>query len=196
MNWIYFHLLINHFPVVLAGVALLTMLFGSLIGRRQAWLYTAITLTLAGVFAYPTAESGERASKIFRDRMPSAREHIESHEEAARLTLWILLGSGVLGIVSWYRIGSDEPTMPVPGWVKVALTVPALASAGAVGVTSYRGGHIGHQPWETSFRAPRVISADSMIRIKASQQPMVPSAIPIDSVVRKDSTVPAKPPPT
>ena len=188
MNWIYFHLLINHFPVVLAGVALLSMLFGILVGRRQAWLYTAITLTLAGVLAYPTAESGERAAKTFRDRMPSARENIHDHEEAAELTLWILLGSGVLGIIAWYRIGSDDPTSPVPGWVKVALTVPALASAGAVGVTSYRGGHIGHQPWETSFNAPPVISADSMIRVKASQQPMVPSAVPTDS------TVPAKPP--
>lgn len=188
MNWIYFHLLINHFPVVLGGVALLSMLFGILIGRRQAWLYTAITLTLAGVFAYPTHFSGERAAKIFRDRMPSAREHIHDHEEAAEVTLYILLGSGVLGLISWYRIGSDDPTLPIPGWVKVALTVPTLATAGAVALTSYRGGHIGHQPWETSFSAPTAISADSLIRIKASQQPMVPSAVP------KDSTVPASPP--
>lgn len=181
MNWIYFHILINHFPVVLAGVALLSMLVAILIGRRQSWLYTAITLTLAGVFAYPTAETGERAAKIFRDRMPSAREHIESHEEVADITLWILLGSGVLGIIGWYRIASDDPASPVPGWVKVALTVPTLASAGGVAVTAYRGGHIGHQPWETSFSAPSVISSDSVIRVKAAQQPMVPSAVPTDS---------------
>ena len=188
MNWIYFHILINHFPVVLGGVALLSMLVAVLIGRRQAWLYTAITLTLAGLFAYPTAESGERAAKIFRDRMPSAREHIESHEEAADVTLWILLGSGLLGIIGWYRIASDDPSSPVPGWVKAALTVPTLVTAGAVAVTAYRGGHIGHQPWETSLTAPSVISADSTIRIKANQQPMVPSAVP------KDSVTPAGPP--
>lgn len=188
MNWIYFHLLINHFPVVLAGVALLSMLFAVITGRRQAWLYTAITLTLAGLFVYPTNLSGERSARLFRSRMPSARENIRSHSEAADFTLYILLGSGVLGLVSWYRIASDDPASPVPGWVKVALTVPALASAGSVAVTSYRGGHIGHQPWETSLSAPPVISADSMIRIKAAQQPMVPSAVP------KDSTVPAKPP--
>ena len=188
MNWIYFHLLINAFPVVLAGVALLSMLAGILIGRRQAWLYTAITLTLAGLFAYPTNLSGKRASQIFRDRMPSAREQINSHSEAADITLWILLGSGVLGLVAWYRIGSDDPTSAVPGWVKVALTVPTLASAGGVAVTSYGGGHIGHQPWETSFTAPSAISADSLIRINASQQPMVPSAVP------KDSTITASPP--
>lgn len=188
MNWIYFHILINHFPVVLAAVAMLSVLVAILIGRRQSWLYAAITLTLAGLFAYPTSESGERAAKIFRDRMPSARENIESHEEAAEITLWILLGSGLLGIIAWYRISSDDPTSPVPGWVKVALTVPALASAGAIAVTSYRGGHIGHQPWETSFSAPLAISADSVIRIKAAQQPMVPSAVP------KDSTIPASPP--
>jgi uncharacterized membrane protein len=189
MNWIYFHILINHFPVVLAGVALLSMIVAILIGRRQAWLYTAITLTLAGLFAYPTAATGERAARIFRDRMPSARENIESHEEAADITLWILLGSGLLGIIGWYRIASDDPTSPVPGWVKVALTVPTLASAGGVALTSYRGGHIGHQPWETSFSAPPTISADSVIRLKASQQPMVPSAVP-----PKDSIIPANPP--
>jgi uncharacterized membrane protein len=192
VNWIYFHLLINHFPVVLAGIALLGVIVGILIGRRQSWLYAAITLTLAGVFAYPTSFSGERAERIFRNRMPSARDNIRDHKEAADVTLWILLGSGVLGIIGWYRIASDDPASPVPGWVKVALTVPALASAGGVAVTSYRGGHIGHQPWETSFSAPPLISADSMIRLKQSEQPMVPSAVP--SAVPKDSTAPAAPP--
>lgn len=188
MNWIYFHIMINHFPVVLAGVALMSMFVAILIGRRQAWLYTAITLTLAGLFAYPTSETGQRAARIFRDRMPSARENIESHEQAGEITLWILLGSGLLGIIGWYRIASDDPASPVPGWVKVALTVPTLASAAGVAVTSYRGGHIGHQPWETSFSAPSVISADSVIRLRATQQPMVPSAVP------KDSTISASPP--
>lgn len=189
MNWVYLHLLINHFPVVLGGVALLSMIVAVLIGRRQAWLYTAITLTLAGLSAYPASVSGKRAARIFRERMPSAREDIASHSEAANLTLWVLVGSGVLGLVGWYRIGSDDPTSPVPGWVKVALTVPALASAGGVAVTSYRGTHIGHQPWETSFTAPPLISADSMIRVRATQ-PMVPSAVPVDSTVPAGPRVP------
>lgn len=190
MNWIYVHILINHFPVVLAGIAFLSVLVAMLIGKRQTWLYAAISLTLAGVFAYPTDVSGERAARIFRQRMPSAREQIESHEEAADVTLWILLGSGLLGMIGWYRIASDDPTATVPGWVKVALTVPALASGGAVAVTSVRGGHIGHQPWETSLHAPPVMAVDSTIRLKETQPvPNVPSAIP-----PRDSTVPVTPP--
>ncbi|HZK77714.1 MAG TPA: hypothetical protein VFC35_02315, partial [Gemmatimonadaceae bacterium] len=122
MNWIYVHLLLNHFPIVLAVAALGTAVIAMLTGRRQIWLYTAITLTLAGLSAYPASETGERAAKIFRQRMPSAREAIRDHSEVADITLWILLGSGVLGIIAWYRIGSDEPTATVPGWVKVALT--------------------------------------------------------------------------
>jgi uncharacterized membrane protein len=188
VNWIYFHLLINHFPVVLGAVALLAVVAGIVVGRRQPWLYAAITLTLAGLFAYPTHLSGDRAARRFRERMPSAREHIHTHSESGDITLWILAGSGVLGVLAWYRIGSDDPSAPVPGWVKVALTVPAIASAGAVAYSSYTGGHIGHQPWETSIRAQPFISVDSTIRVREIQQPMVPSAIP------PDSTVTAKPP--
>ncbi len=162
-NWIFVHLLINHIPVVLGVLGGLAALFAILSGRRHAWLYTAITLTLAGLSAYPAVITGKRASSIFRQRVPSAREAIRLHSEAADVTLWILLGSGLVGIAGWYRIGSDDETALVPGWVKVALALPALASAGAVIVTSQRGGKIGHQPWETSLSAPPVLSVDSSI---------------------------------
>jgi hypothetical protein len=177
MNWVYIHILINHIPVILGGLAAVAAIFALLSGRRTAWLYTAITLTLAGLSAYPTSVTGERASRIFRKRVPSARAAIHEHSQAADVTLWILLGSGVLGLVGWYRIGSDDPKAPVPGWVKMALTVPALASLGAVAVTSELGGKIGHQPWETSFRAPPVISTDSTINLKPGAVAPTPAAV-------------------
>src|SRR4051794_28094783 len=128
MNWIYFHLLVNHFPIVLVWIAFASMVVAVLIGRRQAWLVTAIMLTLAGVSAYPTFATGERASHLVEKRMPSAREHIHDHEEAADITLWILLGSGLIGLIGWYRIGTDDAAAAVPGWVKFVLTVPTIAS--------------------------------------------------------------------
>lgn len=181
MNWVYIHILINHIPVILGGLAAVAAIFAMLSGRRLAWLYTAITLTLAGLSAYPVSETGHRASRIFRQRVPSARDAIREHDEAAGVTLWILLGSGVLGLAGWYRIGSDDPKAPVPGWVKVALAVPALASLGAVAVTSERGGKIGHQPWETSFTAPPLLSTDSMIKVR----PQVGAPVVADTASRK-----------
>lgn len=163
MNWVYIHLLINHVPVILGGLAAFAAIAALITGRRTAWLYAAITLTLAGLSAYPTSFTGEQASRIFRQREPSARAAVRAHTQAADVTLWILLGSGVLGIIGWYRIGSDDPKATVPGWVKVALTIPALASLGAVAITSERGGKIGHHPWETSFTAPPLLSTDSTI---------------------------------
>lgn len=191
MNWVYLHLLVNHFPVVLGAVALISLVAAMLSGRRQMWLYTAITLTVAGIFAYPTFASGEKASRIFRERMPSARERIHDHSEAADITVWILAVSGVIGLAGWYRIGSDDSTAPIPGWVKVVLTLPTLATAGAVGYTSYTGGHIGHQPWETSIKAPPLVSVDSTIRLNPGGQLVVPPKI---SVAPSDSTVPANRP--
>jgi hypothetical protein len=179
MNWVYIHILINHVPVILGGLAAASAIFALIFGRRMAWLYTAVTLTLAGLSAYPTSMTGEQASRIFRRRVPSARQAIHDHQQAADVTLWILLGSGVLGVIGWYRIGSDDPQAPVPGWVKVALTVPALASLGAVAVTSELGGKIAHQPWETSFTAPPLLATDSTISVKP------PIAAPVDTGVKK-----------
>ncbi len=191
MNWVYIHLLLNHFPVVLGATALISLIAAMLTGRRQMWLYTAITLTLAGVFAYPTFASGERASRIFRERMPSARERINDHSQVADITVWILAASGVLGLAGWYRIGSDDSTAPVPGWVKVVVTLPALATAGAVAFTSYTGGHIGHQPWETSMKAPPLVSVDSTIRLNPGGQLVVPAK---PSVWPNASPIPVNPP--
>ena len=171
MNWVYIHILFNHTPVILGGLAAFTAILALISGHRMLWVYTAVTLTLAGLSAYPTSVSGEKASRIFRQRVPSAREAIHSHEEAADITLWVLLGSGVLGVIGWYRLGSDDPAAPVPGWVKVALTIPALASLGAVAVTAELGGKIAHQPWETSFAAPPTLSADSTIKVGAPLPP-------------------------
>jgi hypothetical protein len=179
MNWVYIHILINHTPVILGGLAAFTAILALISGRRVLWLYTAITLTLTGLSAYPTSLSGERASRIYRQRVPSAREAIHAHKQAADITLWVLLGSGVLGLVGWYRIGSDDPKVPVPGWVKIVLTVPALASLGGVAVTAELGGKIAHQPWETSFTAPPLLSTDSAI--KASPQIVAP----VDTAAKK-----------
>ena len=165
MNWVYLHLTINHIPIVLGGLGAMAALFAILSGRRLAWLYTAITLTLGGLSVYPVFVSGDRAARIVRQREPQLRQNIKNHDQSAEKTLWVVLGAGVLGLVCWYRLASDTRDAAVPGWVKVALAVPALASAGALVWTSQLGGKIGHESWETSLTAAPALSADSLKKL-------------------------------
>ena len=164
-----------HAALILLGLGLLAALLSLFQRYLSQWVASHIGYDLR--------------NKLY-DHMQYMPFTFHDHSQTADITVWVLAASGVIGLASWYRIGSDESTAPVPGWVKVVLTLPTLASAGAVAYTSYTGGHIGHQPWETSIKAPPLVSVDSTIRLNPGGQMVIP---PNTSAPPRDSTVPANP---
>lgn len=143
LTWPYAHLLINHFPVVLATMGLVAV-FGALVLRnRGLWLYAMGTLTVAGLAIYPVRFSGNQADHALHDPWYIARGAIDAHDNAAGTAMIIILITGVVSAYGWWRALKRRDEI-IPVWIRAAVLVGALAGFVSVAYTSFLGGKIVH----------------------------------------------------
>jgi hypothetical protein len=146
MNAAYFHLLINHIPVILAPLGAAAAILAFIMRKRAIWLYAVACLTLSGLSAYPVMATGDAARRVVRDRVPSvSRATLEDHEEAGDITMWVLLAAGLVSAYAWWRTVRDPRYTTLPTWLEVLIIVTAIAAAGSVTWASWEGGMIIHK---------------------------------------------------
>ncbi len=150
MDAAYLHLLVNHFPIVLSIMGVAAAIVALLVHRRAAWLYAAVSLTIAGAAAYPVMLTGHGAEDVMKHKWYVTKEAIENHEEAADIATWVLLATGVINAFAWWRIaraGRSEAgaTNVLPGKILQGLVlVTGLAGLGTVSYAALQGGKIVH----------------------------------------------------
>ncbi len=148
LNAAHLHLLLNHVPILGAVVAALLLTL-ALFVRRQVLTKAALWfLAVAGVVSVPVYFSGEAAEDIVEE-LGAAHAVIESHEEAALLTLIALGALGLLavGFLWWTSLQYE-----VPRWVTGTMWILATVGAVLAARTAYLGGQIRH----TEIRPPEV----------------------------------------
>ncbi|MBA2684023.1 MAG: hypothetical protein H0U66_06005 [Gemmatimonadaceae bacterium] len=143
LTWPYVHLLVNHFPVVLATMGFFAVLGALVTGRRGLWLYAMGTLTIAGLIVYPVHFSGDEASHALRGTWYIQRDAIHVHDDAAGLTMLSTLLVGVICAYGWWRALKRRDEI-IPAWVRAAVSIGALVAMGGASYTSYLGGKIIH----------------------------------------------------
>lgn len=139
MDWIYVHLVVNHFPIVLAVLASSAAVVAALSGREGAWRYAAVTGLLAGLAAPVAFLTGSRAEEI-AERLPGiAEEAIETHEHWGLYALIALGIAGLLAILALLTRSRNARWLFAIGiWVATAV----------VTMTANYGGKIEHDPAE------------------------------------------------
>jgi hypothetical protein len=130
----YVHILINHVPIILAGLGAAAAL-ASLIWRgRTVWLYAVVTLTLAGLSIYPVKWTGEGAEESMEEMWYVTRDAIHAHEEAGELATWVVLAVGVVSAYAWWRATRwIRPADVPPAWLRALVVVGGLAAVGTTG---------------------------------------------------------------
>lgn len=152
MNFIHWHLMLNHFP--LAGVAFgAALLQWGLYRRCGEMQKTALaTLALNALLTLAVFWTGDQAAEIAQ-RMPDwSASLIAMHERAAAAALWAVAALGALS--AWaLKKGAAQPAPP--GRLVAAVALLALVCLALLGWASYRGGQIRHaeiQPDWTQWR--------------------------------------------
>lgn len=143
LTWPYAHLLINHFPVVLTTMSFIAAIGALLTNRRGLWLYTMGTLTIAGLSVYPVHFTGDQADHALRDPWYIKRGVIDAHDNAAGVAMAIVLIAGAVSAYGWWRALQRREQI-IPGWIRAAVVVGAVAGFGSVAYTAFLGGKIIH----------------------------------------------------
>lgn len=143
-SWPYAHLIINHFPVVLSVSALSVTVLALLLGRRGLWLTAMGALTAAGLFVYPVHFTGDKAAHALKRAWFVRPDAITAHDNAATVAMVVILIAGTFAAWSWWQ-SLKRPTDLIPGWMRAAVTVAALAAVATVTYTAYLGGKIIHE---------------------------------------------------
>ncbi len=142
--WPYIHITINHFPIVLAALGMVATISASLMRRRAVWLYSVATLSAAAVMVGPVFLTGDQADDFLRDPWYVRPGVIDTHKDAALVSLVLILLVGLLAAWSWRDLVRRGEGFPSPA-ARVALLIGSIVSFASVTYTAFLGGRIIHE---------------------------------------------------
>jgi uncharacterized membrane protein len=199
VDWPLVHIMLNHFPIILAVMGTAAVLLATFRGQRASWLYGTISLALAAVTVIPTYFTGEPAEHALNRPWYVARGAIHMHEDAAKIASILVLVAGLVAVVAWRRLVRYPREVRMPGALRTALLITALAASGSIGYASWLGGQIVHDAPVLLGPPPAGYErADSASRPAPATPgaPVTPAASPTDSAAPPVTTVsPAPAPP-
>lgn len=157
---VHLHLLLNHVPIIVSGLALLFLALAA--WRRHDYLArTGLALLVgAAISGLPTYLTGEGAEEAV-DGLPGVTEIlIEQHKDMALIAAIVLGVPGTLAALSLWRYGL--PAAIPRRVVGVALTGAVVANA-LMAYTGLLGGRIRHTEVRPGYERPVHSSRSSML---------------------------------
>lgn len=182
--------MINHFPIILAVIGTAALLLATFRGQRASWLYGTISLSLAALTVIPTYFTGGPAEHALNRPWYVTRGVIHSHEEAAQISAILVIVAGLVAVIAWRRLVRYPREVRMPGALRIALLVTALAASGSIGYASLLGGRIVHDaPILQGPPPPGYVRPDSGTT-RTTAPPSVAAPVVSPAPVRPDSTIP------
>ena len=135
------HLIFNHYPLVLALVAVVLLALAQRPERTQllkAGLWVAIFATLT---VLPTYFSGEGAEELVEDMPHVSHSLIHEHEEMAEKALIAFLAMGGLAVAALVRLHKGFGAALLPAHLTLVALLVCLA---LVALTANLGGKVSH----------------------------------------------------
>lgn len=140
MNAVHIHLLLNHFPVIGAVIALLLLAYAAWRGGAEVLRATLALYVLVGVVAVVVYLTGEPTEEAV-ERLPGISESLMERHETAALFATIALGvAGVLALVALLV----QRKHVLPPWVTRGGLVVGIGLVALIGYTANLGGRIRH----------------------------------------------------
>jgi len=143
MDAVYFHLAMNHFPVIASIFGLVILGYGVL--RRNDPLTSTglVIMIVTGLVAIPVYLTGEPAEEVVEGLPGVIESLIESHEDFAKFALTSAIVSGAVSLVAllFSRARFESTVGRVLVWASLFLTI---LTVGTMGWTAKLGGVIRH----------------------------------------------------
>jgi drug/metabolite transporter (DMT)-like permease len=103
MNGAHFHLVINHFPIVLTLVSWIGLLVALFLNNKSIKLAAYVLFFVTGITSFLAVQSGERAEDIVEEVSGVSSEVIHEHEELAETFARFTYVTALLALVGLIR---------------------------------------------------------------------------------------------
>ena len=144
----HWHLLVNHFPIILVMTGALFLTIGLLMKKDAIKSTALLMIILAAVTAMIANATGEPAEEQIEGIAGVSHNAIEVHEHAAQTGLVITLITGAIALISAFVFAKNKKT----GNTFVIITlIAALVSSGYMGYVGLTGGEIRHSEIRGDF---------------------------------------------
>lgn len=148
INSAHWHLLLNHFPIILSMTGT-GFLIAALIFKKQHLQFASMLLLIvAGVFGYLAYSTGEGAEHQINDLPGVSKTMIDTHQHIASTGLDIILATGAFALITILLLHFKKTASLLFMWITLA---GALGSAGVMGYVGYTGGEIRHSEIRGDF---------------------------------------------
>lgn len=154
MNWAYFHLVINHFPII--GVIIGSLILGAGMAFKNqgitiSGLGTIVFAALMAVLAYLTGDPAEKAVEGLAD---VAKSLVSRHEDIATVGMYLLIPAGLIASLTLYSIWKKERSVR---FLLIISLVLALMGSGAMIFVGRTGGQIRHSEFRSNATKQYII---------------------------------------
>lgn len=141
MNAVHFHLMLNHFPIVLSILGFLILSTGLILCNRHIKGVALAVLLLGALFSFMTSQSGERAEGIVKNIPGIEKQMIHEHEEKAEPFSALFYALGLISLISLWSLVKQKKYSKHLSILSLALCIPVIVLGFVVGLS---GGEIRH----------------------------------------------------
>ena len=141
MDAAHLHLLLNHFPIIGSLIGTLLLAYGFITRSNDVKVAACILMAVMALTALPVMKTGESAEDTVENLPGVSEQLIHEHEEAAEVSLWVMLAAGALSAISLFLHFTRKQAFKYA--VAATLLLSAL-SFGFMARTGYLGGQIRH----------------------------------------------------
>jgi len=146
MNAAQIHLALNHVPLFLSIIGGGILILGLIKKNESFKTLSLYFLVAAALFTAPVYLTGEGTEELV-EKLPGVTEHaIEEHEEMAKISLIIIIITGVLALVGLFLRKNATAARFIFGGALLL----SLASFGTMAKTAHLGGLIRHSEIQAS----------------------------------------------
>lgn len=142
MNAAHIHLMINHFPIILPFIAIITRIIAHVIKSDSMRRYALWILIVGAITSFIAMQSGERAEEIVEELPGISETYIHNHEESAEIfSVITYIAGGIACIALWADIKRKSYAQVIVE-IAIVLSVVSLFYAQKTGNS---GGEIRHE---------------------------------------------------
>lgn len=158
MNAAYYHLLLNHIPVLGSVFGTLLLLFGILRGNKTLMQTALYTFIIAAAVTLPVDWTGEDAEHLVEE-MGVSHDLIHEHEEMAEISVKLMLGLGGLSFATLILQILGISFAQIFNYITLVL---AFVVIGFMSQTAHSGGLIRHPEIQSDFDISKYKSSEEV----------------------------------